>query len=147
MRVPQAVGITALLLATGSLAEAPRGTTVSSVTAACDAARSAHAATLSCLGATYADLDRQLAEAYRNAVGRIETSGLGRNLIMDWKRALQEAQRKWIAYREADCGPPIAYERAGTSEAAAVAQVRCKIEHASLRLDALQSRYGRMARE
>lgn len=88
----------------------------------------------SCLAKQYAATDRQLAEAYKASLARAEASGLGRNLIMDWKRALQETQRKWIAYREADCGPPIAYETAKRPDQRQIEQLRCKITHTQQRL-------------
>jgi uncharacterized protein YecT (DUF1311 family) len=101
-------------------------------------ANSAPTAVISCLAAQYADLDRQGNAAYKNALATVDRAGLNVDLSKDWKRALQEAQRKWLAYREADCGPPISYEAKG---AATVPQLSCKIARTRERLDALKARY------
>jgi uncharacterized protein YecT (DUF1311 family) len=92
------------------------------------------AALTSCLAKQYADADRQMSDAYKAALVRVGASAIGRNLVMDWKRALQETQRKWMSYREADCGPPIAYETAKNPDQREVAQLRCRIGHTAERL-------------
>jgi uncharacterized protein YecT (DUF1311 family) len=100
------------------------------------------AALKSCLGQHYADVDRLMADAYKQALVTADGSGRGKNLIMDWKRALQEAQRKWIAFREADCGPPIAYETTVDGQRE-IDQLRCRIGHTEARFAALAARYRR----
>jgi uncharacterized protein YecT (DUF1311 family) len=95
-----------------------------------------------CLAKYYAETDRQMAEAYKAALVRVDASGIGRNLVMDWKRALQDTQRKWIAFREADCGPPISYETKARPEMQGIEHLRCKIAHTADRLAVLKSRYG-----
>lgn len=99
------------------------------------------AAINACLAQVYADIDVALNEAYRAGLKKIEGSGLQPNLMKDWRRAFQEAQRKWIAFREADCGPPVAYEWTSGSAAGAM-QLGCKIERTRERLSALQRRYA-----
>ena len=94
-----------------------------------------------CMQQYYADVDMLLAAAYKSAMASTETSGLGRNLVMDWRRALQDAQRKWLSYREADCGPPMAYETARTASDRDRMQLACRIAHTEARLAALSTRY------
>ncbi len=98
-------------------------------------------ATNACLGKVYADLDVELNAAYKAGFKFIDKAALQPNLSKDWKRAYQEAQRKWIAFREADCGPPIIYEWTGGSGAGAM-QLGCKIARTSERLEVLKRRYG-----
>jgi uncharacterized protein YecT (DUF1311 family) len=103
---------------------------------ACDGGE---AATRPCLAAAYAEVDRQLGDAYKAAQAQVASAGLNVNLTKDWKRALQEAQRNWLAYREADCGPPVSYETKGDK---AAAQLVCKTARTRERLDALTARYS-----
>jgi uncharacterized protein YecT (DUF1311 family) len=95
-----------------------------------------------CLAKAYADLDMDLNTAYKAGFKFIDGAALQPTLTRDWKRAYQEAQRKWIAYREADCGPPVSYEWTGGSGAAAM-QFGCKIARTRERLEVLKRRYSR----
>jgi uncharacterized protein YecT (DUF1311 family) len=80
--------------------------------------------------------------AYKVALQRAGTAGpLNTNQRKDWKRALQEAQRKWIAFRDADCGAPIGWEQyQGSGLGAAV--LACKIAKTDAREKDLKARYG-----
>ncbi len=94
-----------------------------------------------CFAKVYADLDAELNAAYRAAFKFIEAAALQPTLAKDWKRAFQEAQRKWIAFREADCGAPVVYEWTGGSGAGAM-QHGCKIARTRERLEVLKRRYS-----
>jgi len=62
--------------------------------------------------------DKRLNEAYRAALLRIDQAAShDANLKREWRQAFQDAQRKWIAFRDADCKGPIAYEWYGGSGA------------------------------
>ncbi len=55
--------------------------------------------------------DKELNEAYRAALARIDrTTALDAKVRAEWRKALQDAQRKWIAFRDADCKGAVAYE-------------------------------------
>jgi uncharacterized protein YecT (DUF1311 family) len=55
--------------------------------------------------------DRALNEAYRGMLARIDrATELDAKVRADWRRTAQDAQRKWIAFRDADCKGAIAYE-------------------------------------
>ncbi len=93
--------------------------------------------------------DGRLKEVYAAALAMAAGSGhLTTNQRRDWKRALQEAQRAWLAFREADCGTPIAWERfqsarqdAGQNPAFKAATVACKTARTEQRAADLKSRY------
>ncbi len=97
-------------------------------------------AVTSCLASAYAQLDFELNTLYKGGFAIIDQAALPSHLSRDWKRAYQDTQRKWIAFREADCGPPIAYE---TSGEAGAAQISCKILRTRERLEELKRRYSR----
>jgi uncharacterized protein YecT (DUF1311 family) len=86
--------------------------------------------------------DAEMTKAYKTALARAEkAASLNTNQRKDWKRALQEAQRKWIAFRDADCGAPIGWEwYRGTGMGAAV--LSCKIARTEAREKDLKVRYG-----
>ena len=95
-----------------------------------------------CLGKVYGDLDRDLNAAYKAGFKFIDAAALQPSLARDWRRAYQDAQRKWIAYREADCGPPVAYEWTGGSATGGM-QLGCKITRTRERLATLKRRYAK----
>jgi uncharacterized protein YecT (DUF1311 family) len=95
----------------------------------------------SCFAQVYATLDVDVLAAYKNGLVFIDRAGLQPSLSRDWKRAYQETQRKWIALREADCGPLIIYERTGRGDADAT-QLQCKIARTRERLEVLKARYS-----
>jgi uncharacterized protein YecT (DUF1311 family) len=95
-----------------------------------------------CLAKVYADLDADLNVAYKAGFAVIDAAALQPSLSRDWKRAYQDAQRKWIAFREADCGPPVSYEWSGGS-AVGARQLGCKIARTRERLLTLKARYER----
>lgn len=94
-----------------------------------------------CFAKIYAELDVDLNASYKAGFKFIDAAALQPNLSKDWKRAYQEAQRKWIAFREADCGAPVVYEWTGGSGAGAM-QLGCKIARTRERLEVLKRRYS-----
>ena len=55
--------------------------------------------------------DKALNEAYRATLARIEkTTALEPKVRAEWRKSIQDAQRKWIAFRDADCKGATAYE-------------------------------------
>jgi uncharacterized protein YecT (DUF1311 family) len=95
-----------------------------------------------CLQKRLADAEADLAATYRAALAETATRGaLSVPQRRDWRRALQEAQAKWLAFREADCGPPVGWERFGSAGMASAA-AECRIAHSLARRDDLTARYG-----
>ncbi|MCJ2140428.1 lysozyme inhibitor LprI family protein [Methylobacterium sp. E-066] len=56
-----------------------------------------------CADRDFKAADRRLNEAYRQALGRIDTAGLPPEGQRAYRQALQDAQRKWIPFRDAEC--------------------------------------------
>ena len=54
--------------------------------------------------------DKALNEVYRGMLARIDKSGLDAKVRAGWRKTVQDAQRKWIAFRDADCKGATAYE-------------------------------------
>lgn len=86
--------------------------------------------------------DAALSEAYKAALAAAEKAAhLQVAQRRDWRRALQEAQRKWLAFREADCGAPVSWEWfQGTGTGAA--SLACKIAKSEQRTAELKARYA-----
>jgi uncharacterized protein YecT (DUF1311 family) len=58
-----------------------------------------------------AKADKALNEVYRATLARIDgTTALDSKVRAEWRTSLQDAQRKWIAFRDADCKGVMAYE-------------------------------------
>ncbi len=86
--------------------------------------------------------DAALQAAYKAALRRAEVDErLNTVQRRDWKRALQEGQRKWIAFRDADCGAPIGWEQYQASGLGA-AVLACRLAKTDVRIKDLTSRYG-----
>ena len=86
----------------------------------------------------FARADAQLNQAYRAALARIaDAAGVEEKVRREWREALQDAQRRWIAFRDADCKGPVAYAwRGGTGATAAV--LGCMIEKTTTRTNELK---------
>jgi uncharacterized protein YecT (DUF1311 family) len=91
-----------------------------------------------CLDREFARADARLNDAYRAALTRIgQAQGLDEKVRREWGEALQDAQRKWIAFRDADCKGPVAYSwYGGTGATAAV--LGCLVEKTLVRTDDLK---------
>jgi uncharacterized protein YecT (DUF1311 family) len=69
--------------------------------------------------------DKALNEVYRTTLARIDkTTGLEPKVRAAWRKAVQDAQRKWIAFRDADCKGATAFEWYGGT-GATVAVLGC----------------------
>ena len=56
-----------------------------------------------CANDAYEAADKQLNAAYRAATAAIDKADVPPDGRRDWRKALVEAQRRWIAYRDAEC--------------------------------------------
>lgn len=56
-----------------------------------------------CADLDYKAADRRLNEAYHQALARIDKLGLPPEGLRAYRQALQDTQRKWIPFRDAEC--------------------------------------------
>lgn len=56
-----------------------------------------------CVNDAYEAADKRLNAAYRVTMAAIDKSGVPAEGQREWRRALVEPQRRWIAYRDAEC--------------------------------------------
>jgi uncharacterized protein YecT (DUF1311 family) len=56
-----------------------------------------------CINDAYEAADKQLNAAYHSAMASIDKGDRSLEVRKDWRKALVEAQRRWIAYRDAEC--------------------------------------------
>lgn len=110
--------------------------------AACDSAGSTVEIN-QCLDRELARADARLNEAYRGALARIAAASETKDKVRrEWREALQDSQRKWIAFRDADCKGPVAYAwYGGTGATAAV--LACLIEKTTTRTGELKRYDGK----
>jgi uncharacterized protein YecT (DUF1311 family) len=94
-----------------------------------------------CLEAALRRADAALNEAYRRAQAAIDADGMaGAADRAAWKRALQAAQRAWIAFRDADCGEVVGYEwHQGSGSGPAT--LACRLDKTERRARELTERY------
>lgn len=83
--------------------------------------------------------DRKLNEAYRMMLGRIDKSDLTPPQRAEWRKSLQDAQRRWIAFRDADCDGVVPFEWFGGTGATA-AVLGCKSAKTEARTKELSDR-------
>jgi uncharacterized protein YecT (DUF1311 family) len=87
--------------------------------------------------------DKVLNEAYRALLARIDSmTSLEAKVRADWRKAAQDAQRKWIAFRDADCYGAIAYEWYGGT-GSTLAMLGCMREMTLARTKQLRERNER----
>ena len=81
--------------------------------------------------------------AYRATIERIaRTTGMDPKVRREWQRVFRDAQRKWLAFRDADCNGAVAYEWfGGTGVTAAI--LGCKTEKTVARAKELRDRNER----
>ena len=132
--------IVALLLAVGS------GTAASGQTSApkIDCAKAVATVELNyCEELELEKADKALNEAYRAMLARIDRSSeLEPKVRAEWRKTVQDAQRKWIAFRDADCNGAIAYEWYGGT-GATLAVLGCMREMTLVRTKELRERNDR----
>jgi uncharacterized protein YecT (DUF1311 family) len=56
-----------------------------------------------CAQRDYEAADAKLNTAYRAALASIDKADVPADVRADWRKALVEAQRRWIAFRDAEC--------------------------------------------
>lgn len=56
-----------------------------------------------CANQNLAGAHARLNHAYKNAFSRISSSDYDAEIKIKFRKALQEAQRKWIAFRDSEC--------------------------------------------
>jgi uncharacterized protein YecT (DUF1311 family) len=96
-----------------------------------------------CAELDFEKADKALNQAYRAALARIDgATELDAKVRAGWRKTLQDAQRKWIAFRDADCKGAMAYEwYGGTGATAAV--LGCMTALTEARTKELQERNER----
>jgi len=117
------------------------------------AARAADAETIDCANAAstaemnfcadkdYQAADKALNAAYANAVAFIRTRNMEKPYdAASFEEAMRNAQRTWVAYRDADCKELVAQEWAGGSGTSAAA-LGCMTEKTIQRTKELKDRY------
>ncbi len=86
--------------------------------------------------------DTELNREFQDAIRKIKGARhLNANQRRDWERALREAQRHWIAFRDKDCGEVTGWEwYQGTGQGAAT--LGCKVVKTKVRIEDLKARYA-----
>ena len=105
----------------------------------------AHDMLKECLYRHYLTTVRHVADAYKAALVRVETSGQSKAVIRDWTRVLQDTHGRWLAFRDADCNRPIRFEMMQQPELIGIMHLRCRIALTDARLNALKTRYSKPA--
>ena len=87
--------------------------------------------------------DAELHATYKSSLAAIgQVKHLNTNQRRDWERALREAQRHWLAFRDKDCGEVVGWEWfQGTGMA--TAGLACKAQKTRARIEELKGRYAR----
>lgn len=87
--------------------------------------------------------DKALNAAYRALLARIDrTTEHDGKVRAEWRKTVQDAQRKWIAFRDADCNGAVAYEWYGGT-GATLAVLGCMREMTLARTKELRERNDR----
>ncbi len=95
-----------------------------------------------CLSVELKRADADLNVAYRQALGSIaDSTELDAKLRAKWAETLKQAQRAWVAFRDADCGELIDYEMQGGTGLGA-AMISCQLVKTKARVTELKQRYG-----
>jgi uncharacterized protein YecT (DUF1311 family) len=123
------LALLALLVASPSLAQAPR-----------DCAKAVSTPEINACEADALDrADKALNIAYRATLARVDKADMEAAPRAEWRKAVQEAQRRWIAFRDADCDGAVAFEwYGGTGATAAV--LACKRAMTEARTKELRER-------
>ncbi|HRD78113.1 MAG TPA: lysozyme inhibitor LprI family protein [Hyphomicrobiaceae bacterium] len=96
-----------------------------------------------CAGEELKAADAELNKAYQAALTYIaKADHLNVNQRRDWRRALQEAQRHWLAFRKKDCGEVTGWEWYGGT-GMGTASLGCEIAKTKTRTEELKARYGK----
>jgi len=96
-----------------------------------------------CAGEELKAAEAELKKAYEAALASIAKSDhLKIHQRRDWRRALQEAQRHWLAFRKKDCGEVMGWEWYGGT-GMGTASLACEIAKVRARIEELNARYGK----
>ena len=89
-----------------------------------------------CASRDYHAADLRLNEAYRAAAASTDKGDLPPDVRAKWHGAFVEAQRRWIAFRDAECALTGYEWYRGTGRS--VAEIACMTELTNSRIDALK---------
>jgi len=93
-----------------------------------------------CLNKLIKDSDGELERLLKSILEKIERADYPEaKQRQDWRNGLSEAQRKWLAFRQEDCGV-VRYEYWGGSGTPNFMML-CQLKHTRDRIDHLQERY------
>jgi uncharacterized protein YecT (DUF1311 family) len=109
--------------------------------AACDAAKIGARELAECLRTSSDRSDRELATAVEAAIKSIDARpGLLSSQKARWRRALNDAQGQWVAWRDSECQDVAPFE-AGMDVKAGDPRLRCIIDYDAERVSSLKARY------
>lgn len=95
-----------------------------------------------CFEQALAAADSRLNEVFQQAIEHIAAATqLTAQQRSDWENALREAQRRWIRFRDLDCGEVIGFEWLGGTGMTA-AMLGCKLTKTEARTAELEERYA-----
>lgn len=95
-----------------------------------------------CFERALAAADARLNEVFQQALDHIAAAEqLTPAQRKDWEAALRESQRRWMRYRDIDCGEVIGFEWLGGTGMAA-ASLGCKLVKTETRTNDLEERYA-----
>jgi uncharacterized protein YecT (DUF1311 family) len=95
-----------------------------------------------CIWRHFEAADSELNQVWRRALAEIDgfAGDMPGAALREWRVGLIEAQRAWVAFKDADCRVAVAHEwYGGTGASAAIGA--CLYAHTRNRIDDLKSRY------
>jgi uncharacterized protein YecT (DUF1311 family) len=108
---------------------------------ACDAAKIGARELAECLRVNADQADRDLSGAVAAAIKSIDTrQGLMSSQKSRWRRALNDAQAQWVAWRDSECQDVAPFEL-GMDTKAGDPRLRCIIDYDAERVSSLKARY------
>jgi len=108
---------------------------------ACDATKIGARELADCLRTSADRADRELAVAVEAAIKSIDARpGLLSSQKGRWRRALNDAQGQWVAWRDSECQDVAPFE-SGLDAKAGDPRLRCIIDYDSERVSSLKARY------
>lgn len=109
--------------------------------AACDAAKIGARELADCLRTSSDRSDRELATAVEAAIKSIDARpGLLSSQKARWRRALNDAQGQWVAWRDSECQDVAPFE-SGMDPKVGDPRLRCIIDYDAERVSSLKARY------